>query len=314
VVAKDKRNVLSAGKLKIVDALVAGGFRLMGGIPPDCARTIGNRLGDMWFAFDRSRRRVALESLQQVFGAQRSASEIRSLARRVFRNLSRIIFEVSWAMQMDEKRFRRYVTICGLHHYRQAIARKRGVLLMTAHCGNWELLTLVAAITRHPVGIVYRPFDFKPLDRFFRAFRSRFGAQMIPAAHAMRKIMRKLRNGDAVAILFDQNVDWYEGVFVDFFGRRACTNKGLALLALQTGAPVVPVFMRRVARGFVAEIGPEVPLARSGDKIRDIETHMRRCNQVLEDFVRRYPDQWFWVHRRWKTKPYHAWPPNDCST
>jgi KDO2-lipid IV(A) lauroyltransferase len=103
-------------------------------------------------------------------------------------------------------------------------------------------------------------------------------------------------------------VDWYEGVFADFFGRRACTNSGMALLALKTGAAVVPVFLARQGSGFVAEFGEELLLVRTGDKRKDIETNTQKYNHVLESIIRRYPEQWFWVHQRWKTKPYQPWP------
>jgi KDO2-lipid IV(A) lauroyltransferase len=109
----------------------------------------------------------------------------------------------------------------------------------------------------------------------------------------------------------DQNVDWYDGVFVDFFGHRACTNKGLARLALKTEAPVLPVFIVREGSLYRAEIGPEVPLIKTGDKTKDVEANTQQYNDVIEAFVRRYPDQWFWVHQRWKTRPYKPWPKTD---
>jgi len=124
----------------------------------------------------------------------------------------------------------------------------------------------------------------------------------------MRKILQNLKQGGLIGILMDQNVDWYEGVFVDFFGRRACTNKGLALLALKTRAPVIPIFLVREKTGFRVEIGEEIPLVKTGDKIKDIEANTQQYNNAIEAFVRRYPDQWFWVHQRWKTRPYWPWP------
>jgi KDO2-lipid IV(A) lauroyltransferase len=124
----------------------------------------------------------------------------------------------------------------------------------------------------------------------------------------MRKVLGILKQGEVIVMLMDQNVDWYEGVFVDFFGRRACTNKGLALLARKTEAPVVPVFLIRKESGFIVEIGQEVPLIKTGDKTKDIEANTQQYNKIIEDIIRRYPDQWFWVHQRWKTRPYQPWP------
>ncbi len=296
------------GSEDIVYHLIRGVFRAMGQMPLSWTVRAGNLCGDLWWALDRQRRQVALDNLHRAFGNEKSGREIEQLARRVFRNLGRIVFEVGWSTGIDLKKFKRHTTMIHLENYRRAIAKGRGVLMMTAHYGNWELLIYTAAVTNHPVSVIYRRLDFKPLDRFFLEYRSQLGARMIRNAHAMRSILRRLRAGDAVAILFDQNVDWYEGVFVDFFGHRACTNSGLALLALRTGAPVVPVCMSRVDGGFTIEFGPEIPLVRSGDKVKDVEENTRRFNRVLEEFIRRRPDQWMWVHRRWKTRPYHPWP------
>ncbi len=293
---------------ELIYHLIRGLFRAMGEMPLSWTVRAGNLCGDLWWAIDRQRRKVALDNLRLAFAGEKSDREIEQLARCVFRNLGRIIFEVGWSTRIDIKQFRRHTTLIGMGHYRRAIAQGRGVLLLTAHYGNWELLINVAAVTNHPVGVIYRRLDFKPLDRFFREYRSRLGARMIRNSHAMRPILRHLKDGDGVAILFDQNVDWYEGVFVDFFGHRACTNMGPALLALRTGAPVVPVCTWRRKGGFTIEFGPEIPLIRSGDKIRDVEENTRRFNQVLEHYIRRHPDQWMWVHRRWKTRPYHPWP------
>lgn len=293
---------------EIVYRLIRALLRVMGEMPFSWTVPAGNLCGDLWFALDRHHRQVALQNLYQAFGREKSDRELQQLARRVFRNLGRIIFEVAWSTRIDLKQFRRYATTTGLGNYRRAIAKGKGVLLMTAHLANWELLVFFAALTNNPISIVYRRLDFKPLDRFFRKFRSRFGARMIRNSHAMRPIMRRLRAGDGIAVLLDQNVDWYEGVFADFFGRRACTNMGLALLALRTGAPVLPVLVTRTAGGFITDFGPEISLIKTGDKIRDVEVNTQRYNQVLEDFIRRHPDQWMWVHRRWKTRPYQPWP------
>jgi KDO2-lipid IV(A) lauroyltransferase len=141
--------------------------------------------------------------------------------------------------------------------------------------------------------------------------RSRFGTEIIPKQRGMRKILEALRKNKLVAILLDQNVDWYEGVFVNFLGEWACTNKGLALMALKTGTPVVPAFSVRQPDGryhFIFE--PEVELIKTGDKTRDVEDNTILFTSIIERYVKEHPDQWFWYHKRWKTKPY--WPlPED---
>lgn len=114
--------------------------------------------------------------------------------------------------------------------------------------------------------------------------------------------------GELFVLLLDQSVDCYEGVFVDFFGHRTCTNKGMVLLALKTEAPVVPAFLIREKFGFTGKFLPEIPLTKTGDKTKDLEINTEKYNKVIESVVRQYPEQWFWVHRRWKTRPFSPWP------
>jgi KDO2-lipid IV(A) lauroyltransferase len=283
-------------------------LRVLGLIPRYRAFQLGNILGNILFLIDGKHRKITLENLTHAFGHEKNQDEITLLARRVFENIGQIIFEIGWSLTLKDEDVKRYFNIEGLSHIKKAYEKNKGVLTLTAHFGNWELLALIAAQTGLPTNIVFRPLDFLPLDQVFLKLRSRFGAHLIPSAHSMRKILSCLKKGEAVALLMDQNVDWYEGVFVDFFGRRACTNKGMALLALKTEAPVVPVFLVRNKSGFKAEIGPELSLIKTGDKTKDIEANTQQYNEAIEAFVRRYPEQWFWVHQRWKTKPFSPWP------
>jgi KDO2-lipid IV(A) lauroyltransferase len=129
----------------------------------------------------------------------------------------------------------------------------------------------------------------------------------VSTRRSAREVLKAFQRGEVVGVLIDQNVDWYEAVFVNFFGRRAATNKGFALLVMKTGASVIPVFMIRDKDRFRVEVWPEVVLIKTGDKTKDIEMNTQLCNDVIERFVRRYPEQWFWVHQRWKTRPYTPW-------
>lgn len=269
---------------------------------------LGNLIGHLWFLADRRHRDITVNNLTHAFGHEKNAYEIRKTAKDVFKNLGQILFEIGWSLHLGTKDFNKYFHIRGLSNYATAYEKNRGVLALTAHMGNWELLSFIAAMTGYPINIVFRPLDFQPMNQFVMKLRTRFGAKLIPAAHSMRKILKVLRQGEVVVLLLDQNVDWYNGVFADFFGRRACTNQGLALLALKTEAPVVPVFLVREDSGFMAEFGPELPLIKTGDKTKDVEENTRQYNQAIEAFVRRYPEQWFWVHQRWKTRPYQPWP------
>ncbi len=283
-------------------------FRLLGLIPRKWAAMLGNLVGQSVFLVDKKHREIALNNLAHAFGQSKKPHEIRLLAKQVFKNLAQVLFEIGWSLRLEREDFSEHFHVEGLPGLRAAYEKGRGVLVLSAHVGNWELQAIVGAMIGYPASIVVRPLDFRPLEAFFGKLRSRFGCELIPKQQSMRMVLRSLEKGRTVALLMDQNVAWYEGVFVEFFGRLACTNKGLALLALKTGAPVVPLFLVRDHTGFKAEFGPELPLVQTGDKIRDVEANTQQYTKVIESIVRRYPDQWFWLHQRWKTRPHQPWP------
>lgn len=283
-------------------------FKLLGRLPRAWTAKMADIMGEMLFCVDKKHRDIAMGNLTYAFGFQKQPQEIKKIARQVFINLMQVVFEIGWSLQLKDSHFTEHFRIDGYHHIQNAYEKGKGVLALTAHFGNWELLTIIAAMIQFPINIVVRPLDFKPLDLFIFNLRTRYGGKIIPKQRSFRTIIRCLNRGEMVALLMDQNVDWYEGVFVDFMGHRACTNKGLALLALKTGAPVVPCFMIREKKGFRAEFGPEISTLKTGDRQKDIEVNTREYNKIIENVIHRYPDQWFWIHQRWKTKPYQSWP------
>jgi KDO2-lipid IV(A) lauroyltransferase len=289
--------------------IVRGLLHLLGRFPENLRRCCAVLLGRCFYTVDRKHRRIAIQNLQRAFGSERTADQIQVIARRVFENLFHIVFELGWSLHLPDKALSDHVTLHGLDAYKTAMAKGRGVLFLAAHFGNWELLTIVGYLGNIPIRIVYRPLDTPFLDRFFKERRSRFGGQPLPTRRgAMRQIYKALKHGYPVAMLMDQNVDWYEGVFADFFNHRACTSTGMALLALKSGAPVLPCFLIRTKNGFHAVLGPELTTIRTGDARKDVELNTQMYNRVIEIYARRFPDQWFWVHQRWKTRPYSPWP------
>jgi KDO2-lipid IV(A) lauroyltransferase len=298
--------------MRYSEKIIIGAFehllKLIGLFPRKLAQRIAELLGRILFSIVKKHRRIAMDNLIYAFGHEKSPEEIEKIARQVFINLVKVVFEVGWSLHLKESQFADHFKIDGFHHMKNAYEKGNGVLALTAHFGNWELFPIIGAIIKFPINIVVRPLDFKPLDHFIFNLRTRFGGKIIPKERSIHTIIRSLHRGEIVVLLMDQNVDWYEGVFVDFMGHRACTSKGLALLALKTEAPVVPVFMVREKLGFRAEFRPEIVTVKTGDRQKDIENNTQEYNRVMENFIRRYPDQWFWVHQRWKTKPYQAWP------
>lgn len=281
--------------------------RQIGNLQPEKGAYLGRQIGRFLFRCHRRYRNIALNNLKNGF-PQKTDMERTRIAKQVFENLGKIFYEVCWSSTMTEYALREKISSEGVAHMNAAYARGRGVLVLTAHFGNWELLTALGKELGYPLSIVYRPLDFKPLERFIVMLRTRFGAEMIPKKKGMRNVLRSIAEKKIVAILMDQNVAWREGVFAPFMGMPACTNKGLALLALKTKAPVIPVFLLRTADGYRGIIQPAIPLIETGDKTKDIEANTAAYNLTIEKMVRQYPDQWFWVHRRWNTKPYCPWP------
>ncbi len=274
-------------------------------IPLPVGQFLGCMLGTAGAMVPAPRLRVALENMRASFGREMGERGIRALYRRMFRHFGRMVFEVPHILRMTGRNQERYVRFENEHHLLDALAMGRGVLILTGHFGNWELFSAAFTLRYNGGGIVVRPVDSPAVNRLLEDLRGRFGAEIIPKQKGMRRILGALRQGKAVGILLDQNVDWYEGAFVPFLGRRACTNKGLALLALRTGAPVIPAFpVRRPDGGYVAAFEPPLGLSISGDKRRDAEDNTALFTSVIERYVRAHPDHWFWFHRRWKTLPY----------
>ena len=284
-------------------------FRLLGRVPSALAETCSAVLGSLFYALARKHRKIAIDNLSMAFGEVKSPDEIVAIARQVFINLVRIVFEYSRAWQWDDRQLAQQISIRGLEEIRRANAKGKGVILLGAHFGNWELLPMVVHMAGVTMGIVYRAMDSPVLDMLFMEIRSRHGNILIPNQRgAMRRLYKTLKRGNAVGLLMDQGVDFDDGFFADFFNQRAATATGPAILALKSQAPVVPLFIIRRSRGFQAVFGPELPLIQTGDRTKDIEENTQLYNHVIEAYVRRFPDQWFWVHQRWINLPFCPWP------
>lgn len=264
-------------------------------------------LGDLAYVLDERHRRIALRNLAVAF-PERDEKERRRIGRAAFRHAATVLAEFFFIPKLDARRIGKYVRFEGLEHIRKAEEKGRGILFLTAHFGNWEWMAIsFPLLTGNRLGVVYRPIDSAFLDRLVGRLRGWTGNIGIPKQKAMMRILRSLKEGTAVGILLDQNMAWQEGVFVRFFGEWACTNEGLALLALKTGAAVLPAFSVREQDGtYRVVVEPEVELIRSEDKERDVRANTQLFTGVIERYVRRYPEQWLWLHQRWKTRPWQS--------
>ncbi len=259
------------------------------------------------FALDVRHRRIAERNLAIAF-PDRNPAERRAIAERAFKNLGRVAAEFSAIARFEENNIHRYVWVEGVEHFHQAQQKGKGILFLTAHFGNWEWMAAGFSILAHHNGyVIFRPLDNRFLDGLVNRLRTATGNQTIPKGKSMGRILRLVKAGQTIGILLDQNMAWQEGVFVNFFGELACTNIGMALLALRTGAPVIPIFNFRQPDGrYRVVVEPEVSLIRTGDKGLDIEKNTELFNRIIESHVRDYPDHWLWVHQRWKTRPWQA--------
>lgn len=241
---------------------------------------------------------------------QRALPELDSAARRhirlgVYRNLGRVALALAKLPAWTERTILQHVGFSGLEHFRAAEAKGSGVLLLTGHLGNWELGALAHGAVVGPISVMVRPIANPLVDRIVEARRSAHGNRVIAKRNSAREVLKVLSAGGTVGILADQNTLPEDAVFVEFFGMPAAAHKGFAQLALRSGAAVVPAFARwdPASRRHVVEYGPEIEIVRSGVAERDIETNTQRFQRVLEEQVRANPDQWLWIHRRWKTQP-----------
>jgi Kdo2-lipid IVA lauroyltransferase/acyltransferase len=250
------------------------------------------------------RRLIALNNLKNAF-PEKSMTDIILIAKGVYRNMAIIaaeFFDIPW---LTEDHIRERVEVEGLEYCVEALKKERGLLMVSAHFGNWELQAIAFSLLFHPLLFLYRPLDNLFLDRLVTSVRSSTGNMPLPKKKAMRQMLRTIKANGIVGLLIDQNWSWQEGVFVDFFGRPACTSDGLARLALHTEAPVIPVFMVRQESGkYRLVIGEAVELINTGQRTTDVLINTQKLTRIVEDMIRKYPDQWFWVHQRWKTQPH----------
>ena len=243
-------------------------------------------------------RRVAMRNLELAY-PEKSRHERSRIADGVFHSIARLLAAFARFPVRHRENISEWIRYEGFEHYQQAKARGRGVLFATAHMGNWELSAFAHALLAEPMNIVVRPLDDARIDRLVERYRRLSGNRIISKRDAARGILRALGENEAVGILIDQNTTPAEGVFIDFFGRKACAGTAFAKLAAHTGATVIPGFAvwSDQERKYVLRFFAPVPIT------GDVAVDTQRIHTVLEQVIREHPDQWLWIHRRWKTRP-----------
>ncbi len=259
-----------------------------------------------WLGFHLARRQRAagLRNLQMAFPELADAQRL-GILRGCFRNLGRLLVEFSHFPELNKGNISEFVIQDGVENYRDALRAGRGVIFMTAHFGAWELSSFAHSLFGHPMKFVVRPIDNSKVDALITRYRTLGGNVPIQRRSAGRDILKALRENEAVGILFDQNTTRDEGIFVDFFGIPAATTPAIATFALRTGSAVLPGFLiweESLGKHRLRFDAP-VKLIETGNLEHDVAENTRLFNRILEGYVRKYPDQWLWIHRRWKTRP-----------
>jgi KDO2-lipid IV(A) lauroyltransferase len=279
----------------IVRALIAI-VRLTPGV---IVRAAGTALGLAFYTIDRPHRRIAERNLATAFPARPDA-ERRAIARAAFAHFGRLLLELLRFATLSPQQMLARVEFEGEERTRLACAQGKGVLFITGHFGFWELQAMVHALNFGPVSILARALDNPHLNLLLEQIRERTGNTVVYRRGTIRRVLRTLQAGHGVAVLIDQHIMSRDAIYVDFFERPAATTAAVAALALRTGAKVVPVFALPLGRGryrMIYEHPIEPPPADAPDAVREFT---QRCTDVLEMYVRRHPELWLWMHRRWR--------------
>jgi KDO2-lipid IV(A) lauroyltransferase len=268
-------------------------------LPGTVVRAFGALLGLAVYVLDPGHRRIANRNVATAFPS-RSARERRRIVRGAFMHFGRLLFELLKFSTLSPEAMLARVEFEGEDRVRAAYAQGKGVLFVTGHFGYWELQAIVHALRLPPMAVMARALDNPDLNELLEGIRTRTGNSVIYRQGTIRRVMRQLMAGQGVGVLIDQHILGRDAIYVDFFGRAAATTPVVAALALRTGARVVPVFALPLGGGryrMIYEHPVEPPPADDEHAVQDFT---QRCTDVLEMYVRRHPELWLWMHRRWR--------------
>jgi Kdo2-lipid IVA lauroyltransferase/acyltransferase len=248
--------------------------------------------------------RTAMTNLRLAFPEWTDAQRAK-LVRRMTRTLGWMAAEFAYFPRLNRENIRELVALDGFENFEAARQLGKGVVFLTGHTSAWELAPFAQALYGHPLSFLARPIDNARVNRLIDSYRCLSGNQPIEKNNSARAMLRVLRGGGTVGILADQNTGVDEGVFVNFFGIPAATTTGLVRMARHTGAAVVPgfLFWDDGIQKYRLRFEPAVEMRRTEDEDADIRENATRCNEVIENYIRAHPDQWLWVHKRWKNRP-----------
>jgi len=271
-------------------------------MPTTVSLKTGKMLGIVLFYLWGSRRKTALNNLKEAVssGGLKITETPDRIIQTLFQNLGKGFAEVIKIYFGLGRNIIESVTFEGIEHFQTARSKRKGVLFITGHCGNWELLAIASARKLSPVSVVARAMNNPYLNRVIEKARRTHGNRIIYKKAALKNILRALRSNEAIGILMDQAVLAREGFVIDFLGRGAWTTKMPALIARKTGAAVLPAFIHRTEYGHIIRIFPEVQLLHEDDKEEQLKKDTKKFSSYVEEYIQQYPSEWLWIHRRWK--------------
>lgn len=277
--------------------------RLLGRLSHRSMIRLGRFAGWLWFHIIRFRRGLAEQQLAAAFPSW-TKQQVHDVAAENFKQLCTTFAEAGLLHQLQPGVVPSFYSQTGMEKFHTAVAKGKGVLVVTAHIGNWELFAVMQALAGNKLTVVVRHIKNQSLDKMWNRVRTRFGLNVLFAKRrmgAMKEMLMALRRGEALALVIDQNMPPGSGVFVDFFGRKAATMDLPALLAKRTGCVVIPAFMiRQPDFSHHVIVGDPLEFVEGEN---DLVINTQRYTRAVEDIVRAYPTQWLWVHRRWKRQP-----------
>jgi len=285
-------------------AVVWSVLKFTGALPRPLARAMGAGIARMLFALTPKLRKIAEFNLKLAFPEWTDAQREVTL-RGMVRSLGWMAAEFARMPRYTRENIEEIIVLDGNENFLEGQRRGKGVLFLTAHMGAWELSSYAHALYGYPLHYMARPLDNARLDALVNRYRGLSGNKPIFKNESARAMLKTLREAGTVGILADQNTLPEEGAFVDFFGKSACTTTGIARVALHTGAAVVPGYAvwDESLKKYRLRFEPPLELVRTGDAERDIVENTQRFAKVTEEIIRQYPEQWVWVHARWKTRP-----------
>ena len=271
-------------------------------LPRSVSLVLGGWLGKIVFWFASQQRRLACEHIRQCLDLADKRS-IKTIAKKCFANLGKTVVEFMQFPRMNLKQIQQYVSFEGIQHVEAALAQGKGAIILTGHFGNWELLAASISVSVAPLTPIVRELRSPRLNVLVSSYREKAGYSTIDRDTGVRQALRCLKNNQLLGIVADVDTT-VNGVFVDFFGKPAYTPYSPVAFALKTGAAILPSFIIRQPEGsHRVIIEPPLVLKRCDVKEKELVINTQKFTEIIESYVRKYPEQWIWMHKRWKTRP-----------